>query len=273
MPLNTSGAPEFGALDPSAVIDAIRSRGSALVALSGGVDSAVVASLALAGLGREALAVTLVGPAVSVAEVERATAVARQIGIVHELARVDPLEDEAYRSNPTNRCYFCRRSETRVLREVGAARGVTQWLDGLHLDDLGDERPGIRAMDEAGFQHPLLAAGWRKVEVRAYARQLGLSNWDQPSDACLASRVRHGQPITAELLSRVENAERWLAARGFRRVRVRVDGDSARVEVDPAEVDRLRASALSRELGALVERLGFSEFSVDPAGYRSRPGA
>jgi uncharacterized protein len=271
-----SGPPpsrESVARPPEVVIDSMRARGSALVALSGGVDSAVVASLAHAALGGKALAVTLVGPAVSAAETARAAAVAHQVGIAHTWASVDPLVDEQYRINPANRCYFCRRAETGVLLRVGAARSIEQYLDGLHLDDLGDDRPGIRAMDQAGFLHPLIEAGWRKSDVRAYARNVGLPNWDQPSDACLASRVAHGQVISAELLRRVELAEQWLAERGFRRVRVRVSGDSARVEVAPEEVERLRADALSLRLGDRLRELGFPRFSVDPAGYRPRPGA
>ena len=246
----------------------IREGGRAVVALSGGVDSALVASLAFAALGSDAVAVTLVGPAVARAEADRAERVAAAVGVEHVTLRADPLTRTEYRKNGMDRCYFCRSVETSVLREFGAAHGVRQYLDGVHRDDLSDDRPGLRAMDEAGFHHPLLWAGWGKREVRAEARRRGLPNWDQPSDACLASRVAHDEPISAELLARIESAERVLLDRGFRRVRVRVHGGLARIEVDPSEIPRLLEEPLASEVATAVARVGFSSVSVDPRGYR-----
>ncbi len=247
--------------------------GPALVALSGGVDSSVVALLAYRALGREAWAVTLASPAVSPREVVRAREVARTIGIRHEVLSTDPLALTEYRENPSNRCYFCRQSETGALRAWAAGRGIRRYLDGIHLDDLGEERPGLTAMDEAGFEHPLVTAGWRKPEVRAFARSAGLPNWDQPSDACLASRIRHGRPISAELLDRIRHAEERLLDQGFRRVRVRTDGRSARIEVDVAEVPRLLAEPLASRVRGDLLRLGFVDVELDPRGYPPRPGS
>lgn len=257
----------------SELLERLRSGGPSVVALSGGVDSSVVAALARRALGDDAHAVTLTGSAVTREEVERATSVASAVGIDHTLLRVDPLEEEGYRTNPTNRCYFCRRVETSALREWGTARGIGTYLDGVQLDDLGDDRPGIRAMDEAGFFHPLLWAGWRKAEVRAHARALALPNWDVPSDACLASRIRHGQAVTVPLLGRIEAGERAIRAHGFRRVRVRVDGDEARVEVDPVEVPKLRSEPVASSVDEELRALGFSRVTLDSRGYRVHPGA
>ena len=237
------------------------------MALSGGVDSSLVAALAHAALGRRARAVTLTGPAVSRAEVERAETVARAIGIEHALVPADPLARAEYRANPSNRCYFCRSVETAALRQFGARASVTQYLDGVHLDDLGDDRPGIQAMDEAGFLHPLVWAGWRKADVRAAARDRGLPNWDQPSDACLASRVVHGQAISEPLLRRIEAAEDLLRADGFRRVRVRVRGTAARIEVDPEEVARLQEPERTERTTRRLLGLGFSAVAIEPGGY------
>lgn len=239
-----------------------------MIALSGGVDSSLVASLAFSALGREALAVTLTGPAVALREVERAQQVASTIGLEHVLLPVDPLARAEYRANRADRCFFCRSVETSVLREFGAARAAQQYLDGVHRDDLFDDRPGLRAMDEAGFQHPLVWAGWGKLEVRAEARRRGLPNWDQPSDACLASRVAHGEPVSAELLARIEAAERVLLDSGFRRVRVRVCKNAARIEVDPSEVPRLLEEPLASRVTQAIARVGFPSVSVDPRGYR-----
>lgn len=243
--------------------------GRAVVALSGGVDSSLVAALAHSALGREAFAVTLTGPAVSLREAARARQVAAAIGIEHVLLPIDPLSRPEYRENRPDRCYFCRTVETSALREFGAARSVGQYLDGVQRDDLSDDRPGLRAMDEAGFRHPLLWAGWGKAEVRAEARRRGLPNWDQPSDACLASRVAHGEPVTAELLRSIELAEQVLQDHGFRRVRVRVRSGAARIEVDPDELPRLLEEPLASAVVRAVGRIGFSPVSIDPRGYHA----
>jgi uncharacterized protein len=246
--------------------------GRAAVLLSGGVDSAVVAHLAHAALGSEAVAVTLVGPSISEAEVDRARRVAGTVGISHAIVPVDPLANAEYRSNPSNRCYFCRSTEVAALRGWAADHGVRQLVDGVHLDDLGDARAGLRALDEAGVRHPLLWGRWRKAQVRSHAREVGLPNWDVPSDACLASRVAHGNPITAVLLRRVERAEEGLRARGFRRVRVRTDGALARVEVDPHEVARLLEEPTASQVRRELAEFGFAPVELDPAGYRPRAG-
>ncbi|HYK93215.1 MAG TPA: ATP-dependent sacrificial sulfur transferase LarE [Thermoplasmata archaeon] len=258
---------------PEEISEEIRGRGPALVALSGGVDSAVVALLAHRALGQDALAATLSGPAVSPPEIDRARAVARSIGVRHVVLEVDPIADPEYRVNPSNRCYFCRRSESAVLTGWGRTHGIRQYLDGLQVDDLSDDRPGIAAMDEAGFLHPLVVGRWRKSDVRAFARRAGLPNWDQPSDACLASRVQHGQPISADLLGRVHLAERRLLDRGFRRVRVRIDGARARVVVEAEAVARLLAEPVASEVHREILELGFENVELDPHGYIPRAGA
>lgn len=255
------------------VVHRIREGGRALVALSGGVDSALVASLAYSALGPDALAVTLSGPAVARREVERAREVARAIGIPHVILAADPLLREAYRANREDRCYHCRTVETSVMVEFGATHSVVQYLDGVQRDDLADDRPGIRAMNEAGFAHPLLWAGWGKAEVRVEARRRDLPNWDQPSDACLSSRIERGEPVTRPLLERVESAEGVLLDLGFRRVRVRVRQGEARVEVDPSEVARLRSEPLAGRVVRELRRLGFANVTLDPLGYRGGLGA
>ena len=256
-----------------ALIDHLRGGGPTLVALSGGVDSAVVAALARAALGSAAVAATVTGPAVAAAEVERAVRVAAAIGIEHHLIPANPLERAEYRSNPSNRCYFCRAVETERLRAFGDGRRIRSYLDGVQLDDLGDDRPGLRAMEEAGFAHPLVVAGWTKADVRRAARSFGLPNAETPSDACLASRVAHGDPIDAPLLRRIEAAESLLLAGGFRRVRVRVHGGGARLEVGPDEVARLLDPRVGEPIRRGVGALGFDPVTVDPLGYGARPRA
>jgi uncharacterized protein len=247
--------------------------GPTLVALSGGVDSAVVAALAQAAASGRVLAATLVGPAVAADEIARAVAVARTVGIPHELVPVDMLSVEGYRSNPANRCYFCRSTEASALRVRGDRLGIVRYVDGVHRDDLGDDRPGLLALREAGFQHPLVWAGWGKSRVREFARSSGLPNWDTPSEACLASRIPHGTRIEVADLRRVETAEAELRARGYRRVRVRIHGDGAKVEVDPDDLPRLLDGAESDSVEGLLLRHGFTHVTIDPRGYRPRANA
>ena len=246
----------------------LRSGGPTVVALSGGVDSGLVAALAHEALEGQALAVTLAGSSVSGRELARARELALAIGIEHVVADADPLSVDAYRANDAKRCYHCRTVEGRAVRAIALARGHRRLVDGIHLDDLSDDRPGLRAMEEAGFLHPLLWAGWDKARVRWEAKARGLPNWDRPSDACLASRVVRGMPITAELLRRIETAETIVLGEGFRRVRVRVDGSSARIEVGPEELARLDDLRLRKEIEARLGDLGFSSVVVDPRGYR-----
>lgn len=255
--------------------DHLAGQGPILVALSGGVDSTVAAELSWRALGREgSLAVTLTGPATSQEELRAAEQAARVIGIRHRAVRVDPLAEPGYASNPTNRCFFCRTVEASALTRLAAEEGYRTIIDGLHLDDLGEERPGIRAMDRAGVQHPLVWARWRKADVRQYARSRELPNADRPSEACLASRIAHGLPISLDGLARIEAAETAVRHLGFRRVRVRTDRErSARVEVDPSEVDRLLEAEVAHRVRDALGRLGFDPVELDPRGYRPRASA
>jgi pyridinium-3,5-biscarboxylic acid mononucleotide sulfurtransferase len=265
--MDVDPAGRIGARPELEIVRELRAGGACLVALSGGVDSALVAALAHDALGPDSLAVTLAGPAVARTEVERAAQVARAVGIEHLIVEIDPLARAEYRANPSDRCYFCRSIETEELRRVGGARAVRQYLDGIHLDDLGEDRPGIRAMDEAGFVHPLARSGWTKADVRAAARARSLPNWDAPSDACLASRVAQGEPITRALLARIEAGEAWLRSQGFRRVRVRARSGVARVEVDPDEVVRLLEEPMAARVRAELGTLGFAHVDLDERGY------
>lgn len=263
-PVQLGGAPVRTADE---VVDRLRARGRILVALSGGVDSGVVASLAVAAAGRGALAVTLTSSAVASEEVAAAREVAAAVGIRHVTLEADPLSNAGYRRNDAERCYHCRSVETEALRRYGDPLGVAAYLDGVHRDDLGEIRPGLRAMDEAGFEHPLLEAGWGKFQVRAYARARGLPNWDRPSNACLASRIPHGVEVSSARLALVDSAERAIRGLGFRQVRVRLAEHGARVEVEPESVERLLEPVTAGRARAELARMGLDPVELDPHGY------
>ena len=245
-------------------------RGSVLVAYSGGVDSAVVAALAQRAVGERALAVTAAAETLAGAELDNARRLAAEIGIRHEVVTYSELDDPEFVANPGHRCYVCQGMRMDRMLQEAAERGYAVVCDGTNASDPGPDRPGLRAIRERGIYSPLLAHGVDKEATRRIALSLGLSVWDRPANACLSSRIPHGQLVTLGKLRRIETAEEVLAEAGFRVVRVRHDDGAARVEVGPGEVGRL-AGIWDRIEPRLLE-LGFQRATFDPNGYR-RGGA
>lgn len=241
-------------------------RGKALVALSGGVDSAVVAHAAHAALGSGALAVTADYQTLASDELESARQVAGQIGMEHLVVRYSELDDADFVRNGRDRCFHCRTALGERLAGVALERGASVVADGTHAGDLGEHRPGMSAMRAAGVRSPLAELGINKDGVRELARAAGLSVHDRPSNACLASRIPWGQRVTSEKLLRIELGERMVREKfGLRLVRVRDSDGGARVEVAPSEVGRVSEARADLEAG--FGMLGFSSIRVDPNGY------
>lgn len=245
----------------------LASMPGAVVAYSGGADSAFLAEMAHRALDGRCVAATADSPSLPRRELAAATALARSRGWRHTVAGTSELEDERYAANPHDRCYFCKSALMDRLGPLAEEMGVPVLL-GTNLDDLGDWRPGQRAATERGARHPMVEAGLTKADVRAASAALGLPTAAKPAAACLASRFAYGVRVTREGLARVEAAEDALLERGFAVVRVRdLGGGRARVEVGPAEVGRLREMA--EEVGAALAGLGFAEVVLDPRGYRA----
>ena len=241
----------------------------ALIAYSGGIDSTLVAKVAYDVLGDRALGVTAVSPSLLPEELEDAKIQAATIGISHELVNTHEMDNPNYTSNPVNRCYFCKSELHDTLKPLALKRGYPYVVDGLNADDLQDYRPGIQAAKERGARSPLAEVGITKLEVRQLSQGLGLPWWDKPAQPCLSSRFPYGEEITIEKLQRVGRAEIYLRNLGYHNLRVRSQGDTARIELAPEKIKEFVATTDLDKLVAKLQELGFIYVTLDLEGYRS----
>jgi uncharacterized protein len=238
-----------------------------VVAFSGGADSAYLASVAHRVLGSErAHAVTAVSPSLAGDEELDCRQLADEWGLRWTPVLTAEMERAAYRANDVDRCYHCKAELMDVVGPIAVAEASTVIL-GVNLDDLADHRPGQRAALEHGAVFPLVQAGFTKDDVRAASRLDGLRTWDKPAAACLASRVPYGTPVSIEILSRVDRAEAALHRLGFRQVRVRHYGETARIEFE--ESDLARAVEGRGPIVEAVKRAGYRYVTIDLEGFRS----
>lgn len=241
-----------------------------MVALSGGVDSAVVALAAKKALGKNAMAITADYKTLAKEELVTAQRVAKEIGIEHKIIEYDELENPEFVKNDDMRCYHCRTELGQHLAEEAKKAGTTLIVDGTNVDDLTDYRPGIRALRENGVRSPMVELGITKSEIREIAKSFGLSIYDKPSNACLASRIPTGDEVTYEKLQRIENAEIIVKTIfGVRQVRVRDHDELARIEVGKDELQKMFDVDRLALLDGKLKELGFKFVSIDAAGYNS----
>jgi len=241
---------------------------SLLVAFSGGADSSFLLKAAVDFLGRESvLAVTASGAIHPEEEISNARQTAREIGVEWLLIEQDYIGRDLFRSNPTDRCYHCKRGLFRELIELAEKKGLDAVADGSIMDDTAGHRPGRKAGEELEVKRPLEEAGITKKELRQLSKKIGLSTWNRPSNACLATRVPFGEEITEEKLTRIENAESALRDLGFSALRVRHHEEIARIEVPPEEISRAAGERISIVHG--LKEIGFDYVTLDLEGYRS----
>ncbi len=240
----------------------------AMIALSGGVDSSLVAYAAFQKLKTNAMAVTADYKTLSREELAAASNACKEIGIPHIFLDYNELENEDFVRNDSDRCFHCRSELGSHLITLAREHGVDVIVDGTNIDDLGDYRPGIDALRQHQIKSPLVETNFTKSEIRECAKSVGLSIYDKPSNSCLASRIPWGQRVTAEKLARIEMGETIVKQlTRLKQVRVRDFNGHAKIEVETNKVSIFDKSLLQR-LSEKLKMIGFSEVEVDPDGYR-----
>ena len=246
--------------------DYLRGLGSVAVAFSGGVDSTFLLKVAHDVPGDKVLALTAASKFVPRRELDAAKKFCADNSIRQIIFEADVLNIDGVRENPANRCYLCKRELFKNFLRIAEENNISTVVEGSNMDDASDYRPGMKALAELKIKSPLREVGLYKAEIRELSKEMNLPTWDKPSMACLASRFVYGEALTEDKLSMVEAAEEFLLSAGFNRLRVRVHDNLARIEVLPADFDKI--IKLHEEISARLKSMGFDYVTLDLQGYR-----
>lgn len=247
----------------------LRSLESVAVAFSSGVDSTFLLYAAKEALGDKVMAVTASSCSFPKRELNEALEYCKSQGIKHEVVESEELKIEGFSHNPKNRCYLCKHELFEKIRKIADDNGMKEVAEGSNLDDNGDYRPGLQAVAELKVKSPLREVGFSKDEIRILSNYLELPTWDKQSFACLSSRFPYGEEITEKKLSMVDKSEQLLLDLGFHQLRVRIHGNMARIELDPAEFDKFMQEDVRTKVYDKLKEFGFTYVTLDLKGYRT----
>ncbi len=238
------------------------------LAFSGGADSALLLAVLKKIKPEQLTAITISSQFVLKSEIEYAKKIANSTNVRHLCLTVDILKNENIICNTLERCYFCKKQMFSLIKDTAKKYGIKTLVHGVNLDDLKDFRPGLKAAEELGFISPLADSGFSKKDIRMLSKQMGLETWDKPSQSCLATRIEYNDKITIEKLGMVEKAENFLKEFGFTNIRVRYHCKTARIEVDPGQIERISGTKMRQKISQLFLKLGFDSTSIDLKGYK-----
>jgi len=237
-----------------------------VLAFSGGVDSTFLLKAAKEALGDNIKAVTILSPYIPRWEIAEAKDLVKDLGVNHEIVEAPIIDSIRY--NPEDRCYLCKTAVFTKIIDIAKKQGYNYVIDGTNFDDIGDYRPGLRALKELEVKSPLLECKLTKADIRSFSKELGLRTWNKPPYACLLTRIPYGTKLKEDDFTKIENAEKFMMSIGFRTIRVRCHGDLARIEVRREDRSKLFDEKLLDSIAENIKKCGFKYVSLDLQGYR-----